>query len=185
MDARRTRLAGKLLYLQTSLSPDVLMNNHLLDGQEESRTTQPHSWIPHGIAGSVQRGITEISRNMAGNEQYKRQSTTRPILTTCDSVHWRKSQICMISRWRHQQARAQHMPSHTISPPKPTKRATILPRLAMSSCKCSTKRDFIVFPKWLSAVSCVGSALSSRLGLHSCPRGICEAGRGRLPDVTS
>jgi hypothetical protein len=163
MDARRTRLAGKLLYLQASLSSDTLIGNLHQDRQEESRTTQPHSWIPHGIAGSA-TWDHKISRNKAGNEQYKRQSTIRPILIPCDSVHWRKTQICMISRWRHQQARAQHTPSHTISPQKPTKRATILPRLVMNSCKCSTKRDFIVFLKWLSAVFLcrIRSVISSR-----------------------
>jgi hypothetical protein len=163
MDARRTRLAGKLLYVRKSLFSHAMIGKHLLVRQEKSRIVQPRSWIPHGIAGSA-TWDHRTSRNKAGNEQYKRQSTIRPVLNPCDSVHWRKTQICMVSRWRHQQARAQHMPSHTISPQKPTKRATILPRLVMNSCKCSTKRDFIVFLKWLSAVFLcrIRSVISSR-----------------------
>lgn len=54
-------------------------------------------------------------------------------------------------------------PSHTISPRKPTIRATIYSQPIMNSCNCSEKRDSSVFLEWLSAVLRAGFALSSRL----------------------
>jgi hypothetical protein len=55
----------------------------------------------------------------------------------------------------------------------------------MNSCRCYEKRDSIVSLEWLSVIFHAESALSSRLQHYVILRHISEAGRGRLPNVTS
>jgi hypothetical protein len=110
-------------------------------------------------------------------------------LNTCDSAHWRKlhvggdpTRLIDGDISKHEHNICQAIPSPLKNPPT---RATIYPRPITNSCKCSEKRDSIVSPEWLSVGFCVGSALSYRLQDCVILRHISEAGRGRLPNVTS